>query len=242
MLNRSLSKPRDTPAMVPWHPGLCHSLSHRSKASWACNSIRMWKMCMLPSLPPRAWGTTWPTPRHREEGAVCSQAEFGTSEDLLQHCQWQADISQPLAFHLTLALPNSWEKQSDVQKLHGEGWSWFTKDIWVAKKSKNQNKFKKRHSLLNTLEYSADSHSTVLWARSQPPAPSGWAVLIVHGMASPGWISTGGEAGLRAPAARTQIRGWTPYVRDAHLRGGNHEAGVQAQELWGFLLTLRGTV
>lgn len=205
MLNRSLSKPRDTPAMVPWHPGLCHSLSHRSKASWACNSIRMWKMCMLPSLPPRAWGTTWPTPRHREEGAVCSQAEFGTSEDLLQHCQWQADISQPLAFHLTLALPNSWEKQSDVQKLRGEGWSWFTKDIWVAKKSKNQNKFKKKgiHCwiLLNTL--------LIHIAQFYEPGLSLLLPLAEQFWLSMGWHPQGGSApagrqgwGLRLPGHR----------------------------------------
>lgn len=143
-----------SPAMVPWCPGLCHSYSHCSKASWACNTIRMGKMCMYSSLPPRAQGTTWPTARHGVEAAACSQSECCTSEDLLRYCQWQADISRPLTFHLTVVLSNSWEKQSDTQVTRwGGGLSLWSVYEWAKKKTK------KRHSLLKILEYSSNLYS-----------------------------------------------------------------------------------
>ena len=134
-LSRSLSKPRDTPATVPWCPGLCHCHSQCSKASWACNSIRMGKMHMLPSAP---WEHKGQRGQQTSTGKRWLRAH---SLDFvpLKVCYRVVNskkTSQPLAFQLTLVLLNSWEQQSDAQELCSEGWSLFMKDLWVTKGTK----------------------------------------------------------------------------------------------------------
>lgn len=103
-LDRSLSKPRDTAAVFPWCPGLCHSRSYHNKAAWACNTIRMGKNVHAPLTAPKSMREE--AARSREEESVCWQAEVCASEDLLQSCWQQLDISWPLS--LSTLLKCSW--------------------------------------------------------------------------------------------------------------------------------------
>lgn len=138
MLNRSLSKPRDTAAVFPWCPGLCHSHSYHNKATWACNTIRMGKNVHAPLTAPRSMRDE--AARSGEEAAVCRHAEICASEDFLQSCWQQLDISWPLSLQPTRVLLNSWEKWSDAQELYGEGWSQFMKVLCMSKINQKKKK------------------------------------------------------------------------------------------------------
>lgn len=163
-----------------------------------------------------AQGRTWPTARHREGAAMCSHAEFCTSEDLLHCCQRQPDNLASL-FLPRFSAPKAHGRSSLTHKSYAVrgGLSLWKMHEWLIKpKSKIR---KGKHSVLSTLLI----YRVSFMSQSQPAeagTPSPWAALCVCGMAPPGWMSVERKTGMRAPAAWTQPLVWIPYVDDRHFR------------------------
>lgn len=218
MLNRNLSKPRDTQL---WSPNvLAFAIVTLTTAKPAEHITRLgWEKC---AHSPRSPGST-------RNNAAKSQAQGGGSCRLAGWIVYRWRFVAGLSTTSRCLTASRFPPHFSAPELVGEA-VWRTRVMqWEVVSAYKIFMSGRKRKITFLAEYSANFISWVSASCSRRSLL--WAVLFVGG----GTASPGREAGLGAPAAWTQALVWAPYA-------GNHDAEVKAQELQRLWLAPRGTV